>query len=238
MSTRWAAEACDRRYDPESGALVTQLTSSAASSINIYCEQPYTSPDGNRVAILRRYDVSFDRTWRLLVADLTTLHLALIEPGGVVGVCNAAWSGLLHYSMEDGSLRRVDLQTLHVEPVPVPPEADLRDRGASVSPDHRFNHVNVSRCGRYFVSDSFTAPPFDESGEIRAAKIDVGDLDSGKHRVLVEDSRSSGGGGQHMHVHAYFTADNRNVIFNADPFGGPTQVWAARVPEGFLQSLK
>ena len=68
MPTQWAAEACDHRHDSESGALITYLTSSALTSINIYCEQPYTSPDGNRVAILRRQDVSFDPCWSLLLS--------------------------------------------------------------------------------------------------------------------------------------------------------------------------
>ena len=53
MPTQCAGEACDHRHDSESGALITYLTSSALTSINIYCEQPYTSPDGNRVASLR-----------------------------------------------------------------------------------------------------------------------------------------------------------------------------------------
>ena len=37
---------------------------------------------------------------------------------------------------------------------------------------------------------------------------------------------------------AYLTADNGHVIFNADPGYGPPQVWAARVPAGFLESLE
>jgi len=48
--TQWAHESCDRRDDPESGARIIQLTGSAAISNNIYCEEPYGSPDGTRVA--------------------------------------------------------------------------------------------------------------------------------------------------------------------------------------------
>jgi hypothetical protein len=390
MKVQWAGEACDRRYDPESGAFITQLTSSAATSINIYCEQPYTSPDGNRIAVLRRCDVSFDPSWRLIVADLTTLKLALIEPSGVIGVCNAAWSGLLHYTTESGAMLRLNLETLEKEPVALPPQTQLEGRGASVSPDqryvvdtrivdgpaigialvdlkegrediifrhpeivnahlqfnpvhgrdilvqhnrgsrmdaegnitrivseegtthfviardgsnvrplpcgpphtgpstghsnwvadtgrvawtahwnwrnwslselnpdgnlytaapgdarpwsirapeHRFNHINVSRCGRYFVCDSVPHTLYDGRGELRPPCIIVGNLSTGKYRTLVQNAMASNGGGQHQHPHPYLTADNRNVIYNSDPCYGPTQVWAARIPDGFLTSL-
>lgn len=390
MKTEWMSEACDRRFDPESGAMITQLTSSAASSLNIYCEQPYTSPDGRRIAIVRKQDVSFDPGWRLIVADLVRLRLTLIERDGVVAVGNAAWSGILHYVTEDGVLRRVNLETLERGVVPLPPETSLKGRGISISPDQRhivysrvidgpevavvlvdleerreriiyhhpettnphlqfnpvhgrtilvqhnrgsklnpdgsvavawsgagtthfvmdlegkllgflpagiphtgpstghsnfvadtgrvawtahwqasdwslgphnkggnlftaipgdaaaaafptpeerFNHVNVSRCGRYFVCDSVPGSLYGPDGEIRPPRLVVGNLRTGKFRTLVTNTRSSNGGGQHQHPHAYLTADNANVIFNADPHGGPTQVWAARVPEGFLASL-
>ena len=39
--------------DPDSGALLYRITGAAAISHNIYCEQPYASPDGRRVAIIR-----------------------------------------------------------------------------------------------------------------------------------------------------------------------------------------
>ena len=390
METQWAGEACDRRFDPESGAMITQLTSSAASSINIYCEQPYTSPDGNRIAILRRNDVSFDPSWRLIVADLKTLKLALVESSGVVGVCNAAWSGLLLYTIEDGSMYRLNLETLEKEAIELPQGTQLEGRGASASPDQRhivysrvvagpevaivlvdlqeraetviyknpeivnphlqfnpvhgrdilvqhnrgsrmdaegnitsivgeegtthflialdggdkhplpagpphtgpstghsnfvadtgrvawtalwdwhdwslgplnkggnlhtaapgdagpqvfhapgdrFNHVNVSRCGRYFVCDSVPFSLYDDKGDLRPPCLAVGNLQTGKHRVLVQNTMASNGGGQHQHPHAYLTADSRNVIYNSDLSCGPTQVWAARVPDGFLESL-
>lgn len=390
MSTIWASEACDRRYDPESGALITHLTSSAATSINIYCEQPYTSPDGNRIAILRRKDVSFDTSWRLIVADLTRIKLTLIEADGVVGVCNAAWSGMLHYTTAERKMLRLNLETLEKQEIELPDETDLYGRGSSVSPDqrhmvyskkvegpevaivlvdlhekaeriifqhpeivnphlqfnpvhgrdilvqhnrgskmeadgtvtrvvgsegtthfvlaldgsnqrplpagppytgpstghsnwmadtgriawttgwnlsdwslseinadgnlftaapgdaeatvfeapeHRFNHINVSRCGRYFVCDSRPGSLYDDKGEIIPHALVVGNFETGKYRTLVQNSLSTGGGGQHQHPHAYLTADSRNAIFNADPLHGVTQVCAARIPEDFLESL-
>jgi hypothetical protein len=388
--SRFAGEACDRRYDPVSGALITQLTSSAASSINIYCEQPYASPDGQRVAILRRYDVSFDASWRLLVADLKKLWLTMIEADGVVGFFNAAWSGQLYYTMQDDRMYCVDLQTLEKRPVPLPPGTVITDRGPTMSPDqrhimyfkylpgpevglvlvdlheqterivyhhpetvnphvqfnpvhgqdvlvlhnrggrltadneidrifgeagptyflmapdgtrirplpagrpftgpctghanhvaatgkvcfttlwnyrdwslgegndggnlfvagpddaaptvfrapeHRFNHVNVSRCGRYFVADSMPGSMYDSRGELSPTAIVIGNLETGRYRTLVQDSRSTSGAGQHQHVHAYLTATNRHVIYNANPHDGPTQVWAAHVTPDFLASL-
>ena len=45
---------------------------------------------------------------------------------------------------------------------------------------------------------------------------------------------SRGGGPASSHPHAYFTADNKHVIYNADPYW-IGQVFSAKVPEGFLE---
>ena len=74
-------------------------------------------------------------------------------------------------------------------------------------------------------------------GEPQRVSLVVGNLESGTHRTLVADTRGEQRAGQHRHPHAYMTADNRNVVFNANPAGGPTQVWAARIPDGFLERL-
>jgi len=134
----WDSEACDRRFDPVSGAKIIQLTSSAVISINIYCEQPYCSPNGNRLAILRRAYAAPADPSGLWVADLKKLCVTCIEPDGVVGVFNAAWSGLIHYSTTDGKLKRLDLMTLDVQELELPFEPSLLGRNASVSPDQRF----------------------------------------------------------------------------------------------------
>lgn len=409
MTVKWAGEACDRCIDPVSGSMVTQLTSTPFSNINIYCEQPYTSPDGNRIAMLRYLDVSFDETAKLLVGDLKKLRVALIERE-VAAVFKAAWSGILHYVTAERKLCRVSLETLEKEELSVSPDPDLFGRGHSVSPDqrflvtskalpetmavivvdlqtgqqrtildhpemvnphlqfnpvtgkdilvqlnrgsrrtgdgkvedwvgeqgtthfiidreggnyralpvgppftagstghsnfvadtgkiiastawnlldwsldprtpegnlailspeesepqifkapeHRFNHVNASRCGRYFVADSLpVAKPsrkrisatwarmrekyskglYDEAGQIRPWCIVVGNLETGKYRTLVSNCSALGGGGQHTHPRPYLTADNRHVIFNGDSMHGSTQVFAAEVPEEFLKSL-
>lgn len=96
-------------------------------------------------------------------------------------------------------------------------------------PEYHFNHVASSRCGRYFVAESYSTLP----GPI---PLVVGNLQTGKYRPLLTDSKACGGCAAIGHAHAYFTADNKHVIYNADPtwIG---HVWAARIPEGWLESL-
>ena len=98
------------------------------------------------------------------------------------------------------------------------------------APEHMFNHVNISRCGRYFVSDSY------RNGVPGAIELVVGNIETGKYDVLVSDCGAQGGGPACGHPHAYFTADNRHVIYNANPFG-QCNVHKAEVPEGFLEAL-
>ena len=104
------------------------------------------------------------------------------------------------------------------------------------APEHKFNHVSASRCGRYFVADSHTGPGMFANGRFRPVALVIGNLQTGKHRVLVENTEGSTGGNQCTHTHPYLTADNRYVIYNADPHGIP-QVFAAKIPPGFLEGL-
>jgi hypothetical protein len=104
------------------------------------------------------------------------------------------------------------------------------------APRHLFNHVCASRCGRYFVADAHTGPGLFENGCCKPVSLVIGNLETGKFRTLVENTEGSGGGNQCTHTHPYLTADNRHVIYNADP-GGIAQVFAARIPPGFLESL-
>lgn len=105
------------------------------------------------------------------------------------------------------------------------------------APEHLFNHVSASRDGAYFVADSIPNGRWFKDGAIQRAALVVGHLKTGKYRVLVEDSGASGGGNQCTHTHPYLTSDNRYVIYNADP-GGVPQVFAARLPDGFLARLE
>lgn len=112
-------------------------------------------------------------------------------------------------------------------------------------PGHALYHVSVSRCGRYFVGDDFMHWEADafahrDSGTLRGAgpiRIVVGCFATGRSAVLVRDCQNYGiAGSSRFEPDPYFTADNRNVIYNASPFG-TMQVFAARVPEGFLEAL-
>jgi hypothetical protein len=400
MPTQWMSESCDLYDDPASGARIVQLTSSSLTSNNIYGEQPYTSPDGKRIIVARSEDFCFDDRGSLLVHELDTLKIAMIEKSaqGVRGVFNNAWSGLCYYwnarrelvqlslmsldkkvvyaeedpaaplpgssvspdqryvigitqrlsgpgsptfqiirldlhkqareviyedpeicnphlqfnpisgreilvqknpdarLLPDGSLVRdrphlggtlfaIDADGKNKRYVPVGPpitagitghECFVGDTGRALfsvgwespdvrtmrhdkrypqgnlftarpgdeqptvfhAPEHFFNHVCASRCGRYFVADSYVGGGvFDKQNRLRTVSLVVGNLDTGKHRVLVQDSLSSGGGNQCRHTHPYLTADNRHVIYNADPYFAPPQVFAARIPAGFLESL-
>ncbi len=98
------------------------------------------------------------------------------------------------------------------------------------APEHLFNHASCSRCGRYFVAESL------RHGIPGPVEIVVGAWSTGRVATLVGDCGSSCGGPACSHVHAYFTADNRHVIYNADPFG-IGQIYKARLPEGFLDAL-
>jgi hypothetical protein len=64
----------------------------------------------------------------------------------------------------------------------------------------------------------------------------IGNIETGKYRTLVSDCGAQGGGPACSHPHPYLTADNRNVIYNADPYQ-ICHVHAARVPPGFLEAL-
>jgi hypothetical protein len=99
-----------------------------------------------------------------------------------------------------------------------------------IAPEHRFNHLCISRCGRYFLADSYGR------GIPGPAALVVGCFASGKYATLIDDCWASCGGAQFTHPHAYFTADNQRIVWNGDPRGIP-HIFAAKLPEGFLASL-
>jgi len=392
---KWQSEACDLHHDPCSGALITRLTCSVMHNINIYCEQPYTSPDGKRVAYIRSSgpDPRIP-PYQLCVADIEKLKVMPVEnnvSGLLVGT--SAWSGIIYYLTHEKELARFDISTLekeimitnwelpedacfdtvspdhrylvctrriagidseiirvdlkektwkvifthsdilsHVQFNPVtgkdilvqhnryqklgsdglrtgsretedctthfiidceggnlrqlkvgPPYtagstghsgwiADTGKIGLTVrwpamsedepsaryrqihderhpqgnfisigpedekpavfnAPEHLFNHVNISKCGTYFVCDSY------KNGIPGPIEIVVGNIRTGKYRTLVLNCGAQGGGAASSHPHPYITADNKNVIFNADPYG-ICHIHAARIPDDFLKSLE
>ena len=140
MPTEWWQESCDLHTDPVSGARVVQLTSAAMISNNIYGEQPYTSPDGKRVIIARCHDFCFDEVGSLLVHELDTLRITMVERESVGprGVFNAAWSGLCYYWTPQRELVRISLMTLEKDVVYVEKDPDVALASNSVSPDQRY----------------------------------------------------------------------------------------------------
>ncbi len=103
-----------------------------------------------------------------------------------------------------------------------------------VVPGVVMNHIGTTPCGRYFHAD--------EGGRIIAGSPATGkfkDVCSAVDRhgsaPLLTDSLS-GKFGQLHHPHAALSPDFRWVVFNSDRTGSP-QVYAAHLPEGFLDGL-
>lgn len=108
------------------------------------------------------------------------------------------------------------------------------------APHHAFYHVSLSRCGCYFVADDFMDFRADAfvSGPPGPIRLVIGNLETGKSRVLLRDCQNYGiCGSSRYEPNPYLTADNRQVIYNGSPFG-VLQVFAAEVPEAFLSSLE
>jgi hypothetical protein len=87
-----------------------------------------------------------------------------------------------------------------------------------------YNHLGASDDGKYFIADDH-----------RTGRVYVGSVATGKALGLCE-SHTRQGLCQYSHVHPYMTPDNRFVVFNSI-VTGVAQVYAARVPEGFLARL-
>jgi len=94
-----------------------------------------------------------------------------------------------------------------------------------VARGYRFNHVGVSRCGQFFSCDDWQ-PPY---------KIVIGSTKDGRSAVLCE-SGTKPERSQDTHPHAYLTPDLKWAIFNSNR-SGPCHIYAARVPDGMIESL-
>jgi hypothetical protein len=93
-----------------------------------------------------------------------------------------------------------------------------------VARDLLFNHLAASDDGRYFIADDHTT-----------GSIYIGSVATGRS-VRLCDSHTRQGTCQYSHVHPYMTPDNKYVIFNSI-VTGVAQVYAARVPDGFLAAV-
>ncbi len=87
-----------------------------------------------------------------------------------------------------------------------------------------FNHIGASDDGRFFIGDDHVT-----------GAIYIGSMTTGRYLRLCE-SHTRQGQCQYSHVHPYLTPDNRHVVFNSI-VTGIGQVYAARVPDGFLESV-
>jgi len=94
-----------------------------------------------------------------------------------------------------------------------------------VARGYRFNHVGVSRCGRFFCCDDWRG----------TCKLVIGSTRTGRTAVVCR-SRASMGRPQNTHPHAYLTGDLKWVVFNSDRSGFP-HIHAASVPEGMIERL-
>ena len=96
-----------------------------------------------------------------------------------------------------------------------------------VARGHCFLHLSVSRDGRFFVCDA----PFEPG-----TPIVVGSMRTGRHAILCE-AHTHTDQSDFTHAHPYFTGDAKHVIFNSTRTG-LTQLYAATVPAGLLESLE
>lgn len=90
-----------------------------------------------------------------------------------------------------------------------------------------FGHVTSSHCGAYWLADGYHEP---------ATPVYAGLLSGEKYRRVFNSWTMFRGAGQLGHTHLYLTADRRHVIFSSSRTG-TSQVYAARVPDTFWQSL-
>ncbi len=115
-----------------------------------------------------------------------------------------------------------------------PSEPWVQDRIVTVAPGERtarvvgegeaFCHIHVSPDGRYWVSDCN-----------RTARIFVGSMSSGRHRLFCSTG-STFGSAQYTHPHPFFLGDGRTIAWQSDVTGVP-HVYCAPIPDGFLGSL-
>jgi len=88
-----------------------------------------------------------------------------------------------------------------------------------------FNHIAASDDGQFFIVDNH-----------KTQRIFVGSIKTGRFLPLC-DSHTRQRSPQYTHAHPYMTPDNQYVIFNCSVEEGVSQVYAARIPEGFLEKL-
>jgi len=122
----------------------------------LYCEQPYCSLDGNRLALFRTRDACPATPGELLVYDIARYRVARLATevsgigAGMMAVANAAWSGVIYATSgrdESKRLLRFHLDALQAEDLfawnSIPGAGLFTIRG-----DHKFG-LTAARTGRH-----------------------------------------------------------------------------------------
>lgn len=174
IAPRWLPENITRDIDKLSGARLTQLTSAAMVSHNIYCEERYTSKDGSRAAILR--GVNGREEMQLWVIDLSTGQVAKVCDQ-IEGFPTSPLNGDNLYFIRPGKsspriLCRFNLMTFVLDELfDMTRCPETRHAVCSISPDERYylGKMRTSRTAwgfyRIDLKDNSWAP-FHEHEEI------------------------------------------------------------------------
>jgi hypothetical protein len=110
----------------------------------------------------------------------------------------------------------------------------IQDRIVTVVPgeDYRiagegkgFTHIHASPDGEWWISD-----------DNKTADIYIGSVRTARYKLL-HRSGATFGSAQYAHPHPFFLGDGKSVGWNSDMTGVP-QIYVARLPEGFLDSLR
>jgi len=140
-------------FKDENGCVIKQLTGANAFSNNIYCEQPYASADGRRIAVIRT-DGAHSQTCKLLIIDLEKEIEIPVEPKiSIDGISCCAWGNWLYYIFNKGNegvLARVSYKYIAKEIVFFLKDCPMPVSVGSVSPDYRY-YINAVYQPRFSV---------------------------------------------------------------------------------------
>lgn len=173
--------------DAESGAAVYLLGPDARPADNIYGEQPYGDATGRRIAV--RYYKTQDSPGGISILDLVDGSRHDILVGQTPFPAFHAWGEWLYYHERVGErllLRRCSYLTLETQDVAELPTERGRYSYGTVSPDHRYYAVAVTREG---------AP----------ARVELLDIQTGEWSILLDKP------GYHA-KHEQFSMDGRNRV--------------------------
>jgi hypothetical protein len=152
LDLRWWCESIEWPVTEESGTQLRQLTIAPALTINVYCEQPYCSADGNRLAMLRYRDPDPAAPAELLVYDIARYRVARLQTDVYDRIGCAAYTGHIYANVGKGALGKVvhfDLNTLEREEL-FEWGDNPGDHLYSVSPDGKYG-LCPAQIGREFA---------------------------------------------------------------------------------------